>query len=311
MSNPNIHFIPGPDNDLVPEEQRDDTIRFPIHADVADTASFLEGYIASASYAKYAETSSFTLGYILSASYANFASTASYLLGSVTNAISCSWAAMAGHALTAETASYALQAGTSSYGLIAISSSKAITASYSNVSVSSSYSSYSLSSSYSITSSYAITSSYSSNSISSSYSILSDTSSYLNGTASYSQYAATASYVSLTQLALSSDGNGLGYINVFRVDNISVATIIDSFSTGQGLSAKWLLSINDGTNFKTSEVLAIWNPANNSTNFAEVTTNSLGTIPVAMSVSLSGGLVRLIANPSSGNWTIKLMRFLI
>lgn len=304
-------FIAGPNNELIDSTPRDNTIRFPIeadHAKTADTASFLSGYIESASYARFAETSSFTLGYILSASYASFASTASYLLGSVQSAISCSWAALAGHALTADTASYAMKAEVAITSSYTVSSSVAQTSSWTFQTVSASYAS---TASSTISASYSVSSSYSSAASSSLTSEYAQTASLLLGTASYAIHAQTASYVNLTEVNIPVPGSTTTNISSYLVTPISVATIIDSFPTNAGLSAKWLLSINDGTNFKTSEILAIWNPANNMTNFSEVTTNALGTIPVAMSVSLSSGLVRLVANPSSGTWSVKILRFLI
>jgi hypothetical protein len=133
----------------------------------------------------------------------------------------------------------------------------------------------------------------------------------LDGTASYAINAQTASYVRLDSVELNTPLATKAYMVAGEVHDVDDPTIIDIFPTNEGLSAKWLLSIWDGTNFKTSEILAIWNPGNNSTNFAEVTTNSLGTIPLAMSVTLSAGQVRLMANPVSGIWNIKYIRFLL
>lgn len=272
---------------MIPETPPDTSSRFPITASYADTASFLLGSIESASYAQYAASASYLLGFIASASYAQFASTASYLLGSVQSAISASWAALSGHANTADSASYA------------------VTASYAR---NASTASISVSASYALTASYLLgaspTASYALTAGSASYALNSSTS-------SYSLRTVTASYVMPGPVVVSGSADAVGYINSIRVDGIDTATIIDSFPTSMGNSAKWLLSIGDGASFKTSELISIWNPGNNSTNFAEVTTNALGTVPVVMSVNLSAGDVRLIANPASGSWTIKMMRFLL
>jgi hypothetical protein len=93
--------------------------------------------------------------------------------------------------------------------------------------------------------------------------------------------------------------------------NVEYATAVDQFPDVDGNSAKWLISINDGSSYKTSEIISIWDPSANVTNFAEVTTNVIGTVPVAMSVNISGDNVRLIANPASGSWTIKSLRFVL
>lgn len=327
-----IPDIPGPNNELIPETPHDTSSRFPIHADYAEsaswagTASYFVGFIESASYAHFSETASFLLGVIESASYARtatsssysisssfsrFAATASYLLGSVSYAISCSWAALAGHAITADTASYALFAVSSSVAQSSTSASYAVSAGYattSQTSVSASIASQAL---VSVSSSYSLIASSSLSTVSASYATQAQTALSLVGTASYAVYAQTASYVDLTSIQLKTPSGSGASIGAYEVDNISSPTIIDTYPTTSGHSAKWFLSIYDGANFKSSEILAIWNPSNSTTNFAEVTTNSLGTIPVAMSVSLSAGAVRLIANPSSGTWTIKFIRFLL
>ena len=141
------------------------------------------------------------------------------------------------------------------------------------------------------------------------------TASYFVGfiqSSSYSAYAATASYVNpLTSVQLTGSNDAHGYIFTSRTSSISTPTIIDSFSSAVGNSGKWLISINDGTSFGTSEVMVIWNNGSGTANFTETTTNSIGSIPVSFSVDLSGGLVRLIANPSNGNWDIRMLRLFI
>ena len=234
--------------------------------------------------ASYAETASFTLGYILSASYSNFSATASYLLGSIANAVSASWANFAGHANSAdssswaETASYALTASYVDIGTVA-------SASYS---VTSSYSQFSNSSSYALTASYALNGGGSSVS-----------SSYLSGS------SATIQRMTLVNTGVNA------YMTSQLATGITFATAVDQFADVDGNSAKWLISINDGSSYKTSEIIAIWDPVTFITNFAEVTTYIIGTIPVAMSVNFSGDNVRLVANPASGSWNIKSIRFVL
>ena len=301
-------YIPGPNNELVPSKPRP-TGSYPVSVDFATSAS-------------YAETASFTLGYILSASYANFSATASYLLGSIANAVSASWAQVSGHSLTSTSASWADRAGTASY---VISASYASTASYfvgsvatasysltSSVSVTSISSSYAISSSASatsITASYSLTSSVSVESVSASYALTASyalnggggsvSSSYLSGSAATIQRVTLANMVAQAYM-----------VSQYATD-VEYATSVDQFPDTDGNSAKWLISINDGTSYKTSEIISIWDPTTNITNFAEVTTNVIGTVPVAMSVNISGDNVRLIANPASGSWTIKSLRFVL
>ena len=233
--------------------------------------------------ASYAETASFSLGFILSASYSNFSATASYLLGSIANAVSASWSNFSGHALTAETASYAITAKQST------SASYSTTARYWTGTPDSA--SYSISASYS---NYALTASYA----------LSD-----GGVASVSSSYVSGSSVTVQSISLVSQITA-SMVSSY-VAGVFTATTVDTFSDLIGNSAKWLVSMNDGASFKTSEIITIWNPISNSTNFAEVTTNVLGTVPVALSVNISADQVRLIANPVSGSWTIKTIRFVL
>ena len=280
-------YIPGPNNELILQKPRP-TGSYPVAVDFATSAS-------------YAETASFTLGYILSASFSNFASTASYLLGSIANAVSSSWANFSGHAITADTASWA------------ISSSHALTASY--------FSGYVETASQAVSASYATTSSFSWYSVTSSYATVAPTSisasyaltaSYVlngGGTSSSASYLSGSS-ATVQRLTLSNT-DIRSYMVTQLATGVTFATPVDQFPDVDGNSAKWLISINDGSSYKTSEIISIWDPVSNVTNFAEVTTNIIGTIPVAMSVNISGDNVRLIANPASGSWTIKSVRLVL
>lgn len=269
-------YIPGPNNELVPSKLPP-TGSYPVSVDFATSAS-------------YAETASFTLGYILSASYSNFSATASYLLGSIANAVSASWAQFSGHSLTSTSASWADHAGTASY---VISASYSETSSYVKSVESASYSITSSTSFTAVSSSYALTASYVMNGGGS------VSSSYLSGSSAINQRVSLANTVAMAYM-VSQYATGIEY-----------ATAVDQFPDVDGNSAKWLVSINDGSSYKTSEIISIWDPLTNVTNFAEVTTNVIGTVPVAMSVNISGDNVRLIANPASGSWTIKSLRFVL
>jgi hypothetical protein len=57
--------------------------------------------------------------------------------------------------------------------------------------------------------------------------------------------------------------------------------------------------------------MAVWDPATNTTTNAEYTTNAIGNVPAFMSVNISGQNVRLVAYPTTGSWTIKMLRFVI
>ena len=92
------------------------------------------------------------------------------------------------------------------------------------------------------------------------------------------------------------------------------AVIVDSFdpnTTGER-SVKWLVSIQDGTNFRTSEVLAVTNSDGTSSNFNIVSTPDLGTVNVTLSVDTNAGSMRLLATiTDGGSWDIKASRLSI
>jgi hypothetical protein len=101
------------------------------------------------------------------------------------------------------------------------------------------------------------------------------------------------------------------YMDAKLATNVSSYSVVDYFTGSLGNSAKWTLSISDGTNLKTSEMMCIWNPSTNESSYAEYTTNALGTVAGFLSVNMSSGNVNLIANPLTGSWTIKILRFII
>lgn len=123
----------------------------------------------------------------------------------------------------------------------------------------------------------------------------------------------SGSFAQVKQLQVVGGGTPV-YMDSVIITNVSSYLVIDSFPTTMGNSAKWLLSINDGSNYKTSELMCIWDYTGR-TNFAEYTTNALGTVAGFFSVVLAGGseprTVTLIANPPIGTWTIKMLRFIL
>lgn len=183
---------------------------------------------------------------------------------------------------------------------------------------------------FAVSSSHSETSSFTEGEISSaSYSIFAETASLLIGTidsaswankanhadsatsASYSTFSSTSSYGIFSQVTVTGSGGGIGYMYVARMDNISSATIIDAFTSSLGNSSEWIISINDGFSFKTSQILSVWNPTTSSINWSEITTNAIGVSPYALSVNLLSNQIELFFNPASGSWTIKVIRFVI
>ena len=89
--------------------------------------------------------------------------------------------------------------------------------------------------------------------------------------------------------------------------NVSTSTSVDSFSASTGNMSSWLVSINDGTNYLASTVMANWNKSG-TVEYTEISTNQIGYVPVFLSVIYNSGVIYLIASPTSGTWSVKVFR---
>jgi hypothetical protein len=101
------------------------------------------------------------------------------------------------------------------------------------------------------------------------------------------------------------------YMDAKLATGVSSPQTIDSFTGSLGNSCKWLLSINDGTNFETSEVMFIWNQNTEESRFTQYGTNAIGTVDGFISASMSSGYVNLHAGPNVGTWNIKILRTIL
>jgi hypothetical protein len=101
------------------------------------------------------------------------------------------------------------------------------------------------------------------------------------------------------------------YMDAKLASGVSSPQTLDSFTGSLGNSCKWLLSINDGTNFETSEVMCIWNPDTGTSRFTQYGTNAIGTVDGFISASMSNGYVNLHAGPNIGTWNIKILRTIL
>lgn len=138
--------------------------------------------------------------------------------------------------------------------------------------------------------------------------------------AGFANNAATASYVNLsnggstTLASLELIGGGAtGSFGTNIVSNVTGLESVDSIPISTGNAAMWLVSINDGTNFKTSEVVASWNNiVTGSVTYYVTEVSEIGSVPVYLSVSnLNSGSVDLTASPLAGTWTVKLIRMIV
>jgi len=128
-----------------------------------------------------------------------------------------------------------------------------------------------------------------------------------------SPFAPTSSYYQTSSMTVDSltllgdQATGSFGTNIFS--EITSSAPIDQVSSSYGNAAMWLVSIGSGSAHKTSEVVATW--GSSSINFYSTEVNQIGDVPVYMSATNSSGSVSLIANPSHGTWTIKLIRMMI
>ena len=140
----------------------------------------------------------------------------------------------------------------------------------------------------------------------------------INGTASYASMslnAVSSSYVKggvdATSLNLTTSGLTTRFFGTV-VSGIVVQTVVDEFSDALGYAARWLVSARDGNNIRTGEVTATWNPANGAVEFSEVSTQDLGnTSALSFAVDNPSNNVRLVANPTAGNWEVRATRIVI
>jgi len=139
-------------------------------------------------------------------------------------------------------------------------------------------------------------------------------------TAASASYATTAGYVNLsgggpTKLAsLELVGNGAtGSFGTNMVTGVVDFQSVDDILMTVGNAAMWLVSVNDGTNYKTCEVVASWNTlVGGSVTFYVTEVSQIGSVPVNLSVTnITAGSISLTAAPLAGTWTIKLIRMIV
>lgn len=96
---------------------------------------------------------------------------------------------------------------------------------------------------------------------------------------------------------------------------VGVNTVIDSISVDSGNASFWDVLIYDGTNFRASKIISVWDnndPAN--VRFNEVSSENIGDtsgIELNVSYNSSTSSIRLKASPSVGTWNVKFIRKLL
>lgn len=130
------------------------------------------------------------------------------------------------------------------------------------------------------------------------------TSSYFNGSNSGPTTLASLELIG---------GGATGSFGTNIVSGVAAFESVDTVPINIGNAAMWLVSINDGTNYKTSEVVASWNSSvSGQITYYVTEVSEIGSVPVHLSVTnLDPSSVNLTATPVSGTWTIKLIRMIV
>ena len=97
------------------------------------------------------------------------------------------------------------------------------------------------------------------------------------------------------------------------MSNVDVNTIIDEFPITVGNSCFLDLLITNGTDFRASRVISVWNNDGTFIKFNEISSESIGdTSDIDINVSIYNSTdIRIKAQPSSGTWNIKMIKKII
>jgi hypothetical protein len=118
--------------------------------------------------------------------------------------------------------------------------------------------------------------------------------------------------VTAHELIINTGGSVPASIITLETTSISSETVVDSFSDGDGYAAKWFVNVRNGTNHRTSEVVAAWENIGDIVAFTETSTLDTGdTNPLVLRVDISSNNVRLVATPASGTWAVRATRLLM
>lgn len=102
-----------------------------------------------------------------------------------------------------------------------------------------------------------------------------------------------------------------GSINVAEVNNVTGVANVDTIAVTSGNAANWLISISDGTNFYSSQIIASWSSNGASVSFTEYGVNIIGAVVLDLSVVYEDGNIILKIDVVPGVWTVNAVRTLI
>ena len=113
------------------------------------------------------------------------------------------------------------------------------------------------------------------------------------------------------QSGLTYDGQYLTLYGGQRIETQTTSGVsttgvtVASVATTSGSSAHFEYLIRNGANYRAGVVMCVWDGTN--TAYTDTSTPDIGTTTaLSFSVSISSGNANLIANASSGTWTIKV-----
>lgn len=105
--------------------------------------------------------------------------------------------------------------------------------------------------------------------------------------------------------------------NDFDVRNVETPNVsgavetLDSFDDVNGNGCKWIVTANDGTNFRISEILSTWDSATNQVSFTETTADVGDSNDIMFAVSNDSNVIKLVVAISNNTWSFKTQRMLI
>jgi hypothetical protein len=122
---------------------------------------------------------------------------------------------------------------------------------------------------------------------------------------------AKSNYFPKTVPYINIENGAVGSINVAEANNVNTSANIDTFSAASGNAVNWLISIGDGTNFYSSQIIANWNSDGSNVSFSEFGVNVIGDVTATFSVIYFDGSIILKVIVNEGVWNIKAVRTLI
>lgn len=100
--------------------------------------------------------------------------------------------------------------------------------------------------------------------------------------------------------------NGILYLNSDTQNSISSNSVVFSFPKANGTSVFFDYYVDNGTALRCGTVMAVWDSVGN-TRYTDTSSGDLNasTSGISFSVDVNGADIRLLANITSGTWTIK------